>query len=460
MSKKEEEELAPDLDSILNGSFAFDDESEEEEDQEGTEEEEDAENIEDTDEDSDEEEEEETNNENADSSDDTSNDDSKDDNGENAQENDDKSNEDDTDDKNLDDGSNAESDDKSENEEGKDSNSESNTDAESNTTEPEATVDYKAFYESLTNAEFKANGKTVKGFTDPSKIIRAQQMLYGFEEKMSGFKQYRPFVGSLKKTGLIDNPAKFNIMMDIMSGDKEALKQFIKDSNIDPIIDLDLDAINYNSKNYVDSKQSLDIEDTLEIAKNLGIEDKFRETVGKRWDDESFKEFTSTPEVREDLLEHMTSRIDPNDETSPIIYDAVQEKISEMKLLDNTGTFGAKSSINQYRTAVVALSNDLRNKQVVAKKENNSAIIPEVQNTTTTQADVEAEKAKILNKRKEEEYAKELDKKDKLDAEKRRKASSVSKTKPTTVEKKVKFDPLTASSEEFIDNFEKLLGRK
>lgn len=451
MSKKQE--LAPDLDSILNGNF-----DEEDYEEEGTEEEDDAENIEDTDEDSDDEENEETNDENADSSDDTSEDSEYDDNEENAQENEDKSNEDENEEEKSNDGL----EDKSEEESGDEkdeSNSDDNTESESNADENKSTVDYKSFYEALTNAEFKANGKMVKGFTDPSKIIRAQQMLYGFEEKMSGFKQYRPFVGSLKKTGMIDNPEKFNMMMDIMSGDKEALKAFIKSSNIDPIIDLDLDTVNYKGNNYIDSKQSLDIEDTLEIAKNLGIEDKFRETVGKRWDDESFKEFTSTPEVREDLLEHMTNRINPNDETSPIIYDAVQDKIAEMKLLDNNGMFGSKSSINQYRAAVVALSNDLKarsaNQQVVKKDENN-ATITKAQPKQTTIADVEAEKAKILQKRKEEEYKVELEKKEKLDAEKRKKASSVSKTKPTTVEKKQKFDPLALSGDDFRSYFDSI----
>ena len=451
MSK--EQELAPDLDSILNGNF-----NEEDYEEEGTEEEDDAENIEDTDEDSDEDENEETNDENADSSDDTLDESEDDENEENAQENEDKSNEDEKEEEKSNDGL----EDKSEEESGDEkdeSNSDDNTESESNADENKSTVDYKSFYEALTNAEFKANGKMVKGFTDPSKIIRAQQMLYGFEEKMSGFKQYRPFVGSLKKTGMIDNPEKFNMMMDIMSGDKEALKAFIKSSNIDPIIDLDLDTVNYNGKNYIDSKQSLDIEDTLEIAKNLGIEDKFRETVGKRWDDESFKEFTSTPEVREDLLEHMTNRINPNDETSPIIYDAVQDKIAEMKLLDNNGMFNAKSSINQYRAAVVALSNDLRSRsanQQVVKKDENNATITQAQPKQTTIADVEAEKAKILQKRKEDEYKIELEKKEKLDAEKRKKASSVSKTKPTTVEKKQKFDPLALSGDDFRSYFDSL----
>ena len=451
MSK--EQELAPDLDSILNGNF-----DEEDYEEEGTEEEDDAENIEDTDEDSDEDENEETNDQDADSDDDTSKESEDEEDEENAQENENKSNEDEDKENKSDDGLDGKSEEES-GDENTESNSDDNTESESNADENKSTVDYKSFYEALTNAEFKANGKMVKGFTDPSKIIRAQQMLYGFEEKMSGFKQYRPFVGSLKKTGMIDNPEKFNMMMDIMSGDKEALKAFIKSSNIDPIIDLDLDTVNYNGKNYIDSKQSLDIEDTLEIAKNLGVEDKFRETVGKKWDDESFQEFTAKPEVREDLLEHMTNRINPNDETSPIIYDAVQDKIAEMKLLDNNGMFGAKSSINQYRAAVVALSNDLRarsaNQQVVKKDENN-ATITKAQPKQTTIADVEAEKAKILQKRKEDNYKAELEKKEKLDAEKRKKASSASKTKPTTVEKKQKFDPLALSGDDFRSYFDSL----
>lgn len=454
MSK--EQELAPDLDSILNGNF-----DEEYYEEEGTEEEDDAENIEDTDVDQEEDEDEETNDQNADSDDDTSKESEDEEDEENAQENENKSNEDEDKENKSNDGLDRKSEEES-GDKNTESNSDDNTESESNADENKSTVDYKSFYEALTNAEFKANGKMVKGFTDPSKIIRAQQMLYGFEEKMSGFKQYRPFVGSLKKTGMIDNPEKFNMMMDIMSGDKEALKQFIKTSNIDPIIDLDLDAVNYKGKNYVDSKQSLDIEDSIEIAKSLGVEDKFRETVGKKWDDESFKEFTLTPEVREDLLDHMSNRINPNDENSPIIYDAVQDKIAEMKMLDSTGTFNAKSSINQYRAAVVALSNDLMSmnngKQTVAdKKTENSDIITKVQTNTTTKttaADIEAEKAKILLKRKEEEYKKELDKKEKLDAEKRKKASSVSKTKPTTVEKKPKFDPLALTGDDFRNYFD------
>ena len=51
---------------------------------------------------------------------------------------------------------------------------------------------YKDYYDKVTS-EFSANGKTVKGFTDPNKVIQAQQALYGLEEKFAMFKKYRPW---------------------------------------------------------------------------------------------------------------------------------------------------------------------------------------------------------------------------------------------------------------------------
>jgi len=48
--------------------------------------------------------------------------------------------------------------------------------------------EYQAFYNQVTS-EFVANGKTMRGFSDPKKIIQAQQMAAGFGEKMKAFKK-------------------------------------------------------------------------------------------------------------------------------------------------------------------------------------------------------------------------------------------------------------------------------
>ena len=68
----------------------------------------------------------------------------------------------------------------------------------------------KKFYDEIANAEFVANGKKVKGFTDPSKIIRSQQMLHDYSNKMRGINEYKPYLKALKDKGIIGNEEKFN----------------------------------------------------------------------------------------------------------------------------------------------------------------------------------------------------------------------------------------------------------
>jgi len=136
-------------------------------------------------------------------------------------------------------------------------------------------VDYKAFYDAVVNTEFVVNGKKVKGFADPQKIIQSQQMAGGFSEKMAGFKQYRPFMNPLKERGMLEDQGKFDLAMNLIDGDKEAIKQHLQLLNIDPL-DLDMEAINYEGKSNVASQESLVIEDTMERARSIGIEDRVR----------------------------------------------------------------------------------------------------------------------------------------------------------------------------------------
>jgi len=91
------------------------------------------------------------------------------------------------------------------------------------------------FYDKVAGAKFKANGKEVEGFKDPEKLIQAQQLAYNYSAKMAGFKQYRPFMQPLKERGLLENPEKFDMIMDIVDGNTDALKKYIQDSGIDPL---------------------------------------------------------------------------------------------------------------------------------------------------------------------------------------------------------------------------------
>ena len=453
MAREEEISASDELDNILNGNFKFEETEDDNEEYDSNEED----DIEDTDENSYEDEDEDTNDQDADSGDETSNESDEDSNGEDAQEDGEESNEDESEDEESEDGADDESEEKSEEgEEDKESGLE-NTDSDTNSEAKEPNVDfYKSFYEKLTSTEFKANGKLVKGFTDPDKIIKAQQMLYGFENKMAGFKKYRPLMNALDKSGMIENHDKFNLMMDVMSGDKEALKHFISINKIDPIVDLDLDDIKYTGANYVESDEAMNIKETIEKAREYGVEDKFREVVGTQWDAESFKEFSAKPQVREDLLHHMTAKLD-NTENSPTIYDAVQDKIRELRLLDTSGRFSSKASINQYREAVGVLSEERK----AAYEQNQKTVQAESKTVAPKAVDkskVEAEKAKILEKRQKEEYTAKVKAEQAKVAEKRKKASSVSTSKPKVTTKEPEFDPLNLTGKDFFEVFD-MIGK-
>ena len=288
----------------------------------------------------------------------------------------------------------------------------------------------KQFYDAIANAEFVANGKKVKGFTDPEKIIRSQQMLHGYSDRMKGFNEYRPFMKALKDKGLLEDESKFNFALSLLDGDKAAIKQHMKSLNIDPV-DLELDESAYKQKNYVTSKEALVLEDTLQIAKETGIEEKLRKTIGEQWDTESFNEFVKNPEVRQDLMEHMQSGA----------FDLVQDKIREMELLDNFGTFRNMKSTDKYRQAVQLVNRDL-----AAKKSSEPDRMQHQGNAHMNRIDTSLELAK-----KQAEYKAQVEQKNKEADEARKRAAMMSKKKIANTQTK-KFDPLALEGDE-LDSF-------
>ena len=109
-------------------------------------------------------------------------------------------------------------------------------------------INYKEFYEKVALAKFTANGREVEGFKNPEDLIRAQQMLHGYSDKMKVFKEYKKFLKPLEERGVVSDPEKFNLAMSLLDGDPEAIKKILKEKNIDPM-ELDLDDIKYSPKN-------------------------------------------------------------------------------------------------------------------------------------------------------------------------------------------------------------------
>lgn len=321
-------------------------------------------------------------------------------------------------------------------EDGTDDESEDDTDTEDPSDgegSDTAEVDYKAFYDAVVNTEFVVNGRKTKGFADPQKIIQSQQMAGGFSEKMAGFKQYRPFMSPLKERGMLDDQAKFDLAMNLVDGDKEAIKAHLQSLNIDPL-DLDMEKIDYSGKSNVASNESIAIEDAMERAKASGIEDKVRQVVGSEWDAESFQEFATNDAVRNDLLSHIESGA----------YEMVQDKILEMKRLDFNGAFSGKKTVDQYRAAVRELQASQPAPVTTQAPE------PQSVKRTAPKASVKAEKAKIEKARKEQEYKDKAATREAKLTQQRKRATSVSKKKPKA-KPKAQFDPMRVEGAELDD---------
>ena len=308
-------------------------------------------------------------------------------------------------------------------------------------------VDYKAFYDAVVNAEFTANGKKVKGFADPQKIIQSQQMAAGFSEKMAGFKQYRPFMSPLKDRGMLDNQAKFDLAMNIIDGDKEAIKQHLQSLEIDPL-DLDMEAISYGGKSQAATKESIVIEDVMERAKASGVEDRVRQVIGKDWDESSFQEFVGNEQVRSDLLSHIESGA----------YEKVQDEISEMRRIDYNGSFGNLNTIGQYRAAVASMQAKAPQEASVKSTSPETAKVVPTKASSKAKVDkVAAAKAKIVKEREEADYKKKVERKNAKAADARKKATSAIKKKPKA-KPQAKFDPLKAEGQELDDLMDFLIS--
>ena len=298
---------------------------------------------------------------------------------------------------------------------------ESEDESEKTDSEP----NYKEFYEKVALAKFTANGKEVEGFKDPADLIRAQQMLHGYSDKMKVFKEYKPFIKALEERKLTTDAEKFNLAMNLLDGDPEAIKKVLKEKGIDPL-ELDLDDIKYTAKNVLPSKAQMLIEETYEQAENLGIGDKFSRVVNKDWDVSSLQELVNNGAVRNDLLQHL------NDGT----YEIVNNEIKRMELLDSNGALDGMSSIDKYRAAVKRLQQQNLQQAPVQATVDKAAL---------------AEKAKA-----EAEFKKKAALKEKEVAEQRKKAASVSKKK--AVKKPVTTPKLEElKGDDFRNEFKKML---
>ena len=315
---------------------------------------------------------------------------------------------------------------------------------------------YKDFHDQLVNAEFTANGKKVKGVATVDGLIQSQRLARDYSLKMQGFKKYNPLIKTLKEQGLDENTDKFNLALQLLEGDKGALKKHLEDLGIDPRYDFDTESeedqsLKFVPKDYRPSDSKMAYEDMLDEASTHGNEKKIHSILMEEWDDDSMAAVIGSEGARKALVEQVNNGV----------YDEVQEIVQ--KLEDRDYGFRGKTAFEKYNYAS-EIWNETHQVRKETPEEIRQRLVEEMSGRTaepqssytpvkdvvehTPQVDrvkVEAEKAKLAKQQELAEYKRKLEQRETELEEYRNAASRSSKPKNSPKNNGLKYDPSSVS---------------
>ena len=182
-------------------------------------------------------------------------------------------------------------------------------------------VDYEAAYKKIM-APFKANGREIK-LDNPDEVIQLMQRGANYTKKMQALQPSLKILRMLQNNELHDEN-KINHVIDIMKGDKEAIRHFLKEKGIDP---LDFDSESgkeYKPGNHKISDNAMNFVSTLDEIKesehgNAVIAD------ANTWDDASKNAIFENPQVLSLLADHRQKGY----------YDQIVGEIEKQRSLGN-----------------------------------------------------------------------------------------------------------------------------
>jgi len=171
-------------------------------------------------------------------------------------------------------------------------------------TDPKVAVD---FFEKV-SAPFKADGRDMQVRT-PEDVIRLMQMGVNYSRRMQEMKPLRAQDQTLKQNGLND-PEKLNFAIDLMKGNKEAIKQLLKDHKIDPVdIDTTTEDKPYQATQYQGDPKDIAFNDAIQetMAATGGRE--LISDINKDWDPVSKEALRDQPTIFQNILAQKQSGV-------------------------------------------------------------------------------------------------------------------------------------------------------
>lgn len=198
--------------------------------------------------------------------------------------------------------------------------------------------------------KLKANGKeyeiTEQEMKEQFPRIFGQAMDY--TKKMQAIKPWRKTIDAIEQAKL--NHEDINLMIDVLKGDKDAIAEVIKRTDID-VLDLNMDESKYVAKDYGRDDTTLAIKDILDDISRDPEYVKTESILGREWDDASWKMLSSDPEkIR---LLHI--------DVKSGVYDRLQPIMEKLKVYDG----GKKTDLEYYAEAAQSYSNSIKQQEMI-----------------------------------------------------------------------------------------------
>ena len=191
--------------------------------------------------------------------------------------------------------------------------------------------------------KFKANGREYE-FTEDE--VREQfPKIFGqamdYTKKMQALKPWRKTIDAIEGAQLSHDDV--NLMIDVLKGDKDAVAAVLKRTGVDAL-ELDVEQSRYVPKDYGRDDKALAVKDVIEEISGDAEYSTTYKILSKEWDDDSFREMTSDPELIKLLHVDVKSGM----------YDKVQPIAEKLKVYDR----GRRSNLDYYKEAARVYFNE------------------------------------------------------------------------------------------------------
>lgn len=191
--------------------------------------------------------------------------------------------------------------------------------------------------------KFKANGREYEFSEDE---VREQfPKIFGqamdYTKKMQAIKPWRKTIDAIEGAQLSHDDV--NLMIDVLKGDKDAVAAVLKRTGVDAL-ELDVEQSRYVPKDYGRDDKALAVKDVIEEISGDAEYSTTYKILSKEWDDDSFREMTSDPDLIKLLHVDVKSGM----------YDRVQPIAEKLKVYDR----GKRSNLDYYKEAARVYFNE------------------------------------------------------------------------------------------------------